>query len=257
MRKDMNKVLVERPRRGKEGDAKAARWRNDFAGPVQLGMRAGYGYRNLNENLSPLRRYLRAQVGRPWNKVYSEIASGIDRRNTVQQHVYQHIDGFIAVQVKVEGDRLIDLRRQYSYGLGASVTQDLYVDPCSGLIRVNKRYGSFRRKRIESERRRQAGLDARRRIVDECTQLHKLDENWFRVEVAPLPEEYVVEKTVDGRKAQRRVADWRFDVLLKRATSRLRYEDRAERMRLYGANDVYAVSKRQMSRREIKGNDLR
>ena len=41
MREDMYKVIVERPRRGKDGDAAAARLRNDFDGPVRLGMRAG------------------------------------------------------------------------------------------------------------------------------------------------------------------------------------------------------------------------
>ena len=31
-----------------------------------------YGYKSLNENLAPLRRYLVRQVDRPWNKVWSE-----------------------------------------------------------------------------------------------------------------------------------------------------------------------------------------
>ena len=109
MREDMYKVIVERPRRGKEGDALAARLRNDFDGPMRLGMRAGYGYRSLNENLAPLRRYLHAQIGRPWNKVFSEICAGIDRRNTVQQHIHQHIRDFIAIDVDVREGRLVDL----------------------------------------------------------------------------------------------------------------------------------------------------
>jgi hypothetical protein len=48
MREDMYKVIVERPRRAKEGDAIAARLRKDFDWPVRLGMRAGYGSRSLN-----------------------------------------------------------------------------------------------------------------------------------------------------------------------------------------------------------------
>lgn len=101
MREDMYKVIVERPRRGKYGYDTAARRRNDFEGSASLGMRAGYGYRALNENLAPLRRYLRAQVGRPWNKVFSEICAGIDGRNSMQQHIRQHIDDFIATKVEV------------------------------------------------------------------------------------------------------------------------------------------------------------
>src|SRR5262249_33610232 len=53
MREDISKVVVERPREHKSGDANAKRRRNDFDGPQFLGIRAGYGYRHLNENLSP------------------------------------------------------------------------------------------------------------------------------------------------------------------------------------------------------------
>src|SRR5580658_3830432 len=122
MREDMYKVIVERPRRGKERDAIAARLRNDLDGPMRLGIRAGYGYCSLNENLAPLRRYLRAQIGRPWNKVFSEICAGIDRRNTVQHHIHRHLRDFIAVDVAARGGRLV---------------QELYVDTRTGLIRPN------------------------------------------------------------------------------------------------------------------------
>jgi hypothetical protein len=81
MREDMYKVIVERPRRGKDGYAAAARLRNDHSGPTRLRTRAGYGYHSLNENLTPLRGYLRAQFGRPWDKVFSEICANIDRRS--------------------------------------------------------------------------------------------------------------------------------------------------------------------------------
>src|SRR6185437_7346824 len=83
MRSDMYKVIVERPRSGKRTRPAALRLRNDLDGPMRLGMRACYDYLDLNENLQPLRRYLRAQLGRPWDKVYSEICARIDRRNTV------------------------------------------------------------------------------------------------------------------------------------------------------------------------------
>jgi hypothetical protein len=254
MRKDMNKVLVERPRRRKADYAEAERRRNDLDGPMHLGMRAGFGRPWLNENLSPLRRYLRAQVGRPWNKVYSEIAAGIDRRNTVQQHVYQHIDDFIAMQVELDGERLVDLRRLGSrrYGEYATVTQELYVDPRTGLIRVNKQYRAWSRERAEDRRKSQAELDARRRIVDGDTQLHRLDDHWFLVEMAPLPEIRMTEVNVRGRLVPKRVADSRFDVVLKREMSRLHYHDRVERQEFYGSDEVYAASKRQMSNRELK-----
>jgi hypothetical protein len=45
-------------------------------------MRAGYGYRSLNENLAPLRRYLRAQLGRPWDDEETLFPTG----NATREH---------------------------------------------------------------------------------------------------------------------------------------------------------------------------
>lgn len=132
MRSDMHKVIVERPRRSKDLNARALRLRNRLDGPSHLGMRIGYGYRELNENLAPLRRYLRSQVGRPWNKVFGEICSRIDRRNPVQQHIHQHIDQFIVTQVQIRDGRLIECGKFGPRPLVAG--NELYVDPRTGLI---------------------------------------------------------------------------------------------------------------------------
>lgn len=253
MREDMFKVIVERPRRYKGADAQAARWRDDIEGPQYLGMRAGYGYRALNENLNPLRRYLRSQVGRPWSKVYSEIAENIDRRNTVQQHIYQHIDDFIAVQVELREDgRLVDLNQRY--GSGGEVTQELYVDPRTALIRVNKKYRSWKQRRDERKQAQQAGIDARRPVIDPETQLLQLAGEWFEVQVAPLPPGSVTVIVVDGQEKRSKLES-RFDVVLKRKTSR--FEEEKERSRLYGSEALYAVAKRQLSRRELRVHGLR
>lgn len=76
MREDMARVIVERPRiiprscrKGRFPDLENL--------PACEGMRRAHrGERkHLNENLAPLRRYLTSQVGRPWAKVYSEIAA--------------------------------------------------------------------------------------------------------------------------------------------------------------------------------------
>jgi hypothetical protein len=254
MREDMAKVLVERPRRYKGDDAEAVRRRNDFDGPQFLGIRTGYGYRALNENLSPLQRYLRAQLGRPWNKVYGEIASGIDRRNIVQQHICQHLDDFIAIQVGIRGNKLIDLRR-HRYWKNETIGQELYVDPRTGLVRRNKHYRAWKREKAERDRLRQAEIGARRRVINSRTQLLLLEGAWFEVDVESLPAVRIVETVVQGRVSRKRVADRRFDVVMKQQTSLEEHAD--ERAHLYGCRSVYAVAKRQLSRREIKAHDLR
>src|SRR6185437_8674330 len=111
MRSDMYKVIVERPRRSKDLKARALRFRNSLDGPSHLGMRVGYGYRELNENLAPLRRYLHSQVARPWNKVFGEICWRIDRRDPVQRHIHQHIGQLIVTQVEIRDGKLIEHRK--------------------------------------------------------------------------------------------------------------------------------------------------
>jgi hypothetical protein len=254
MREDMYKVIVERPRRGKSGSARAARQRNDPDGPTRLGMRAGYGYLRLNENLSPLRRYLHAQVGRPWNKVFAEICAQIDRRHTVQQHIHQHIRQFIAVDVGVRDGRLVDLTVPL---YDDEVRQPLYVDPRTGLIRPNKGYRSWQRAAAEKRRREVAEIAARRRVLDERTMLMLLDGIWFQVVVDALPRERLIEVIADGRPQRQLAAESRYDAVLRRHVSRAVRGDGERCAQLYGARQLYAVSKRQLSSREIRVHRLR
>lgn len=258
MREDMYKVIVERPRRGKERDSVAARLRNDLNGPERLGTRAGYGYRSLNENLAPLRRYLHAQIGRPWNKVFSEICANIDRRNTVQQHIHQHIRDFIAVDVGVRDGRLVDLANRWEFlRSNSGISQELYVDPRTRLIRLNKGYRSWRHGAAERRRREQLEIEDRRRMLDERTFLLLLGDAWFRVEVDVLPREHFVENADHWGPHRQLVAEPRYDVVLRRRVSRTTRADVDECKRLYGSSDFYAVSKRQISTREIRAHELR
>jgi hypothetical protein len=255
MREDMFKVIVERPRRRstKRVEASVIRLRDDLDGPARLGMRVGYDYRELNENLVPLRRYLEAQVGRPWNKVFGEIRERIDRRNTVQQHVHQHVRDFIAVDVARRDGKLVNLSRPYSWAPW-TIYQELYVDPDTGLVRRNKDAGEWCRTykaRLESE---QAETRARRRVLGPDTQLLLVSGLWFRVVVGKLPEAVVTHAIVKGRRVRQLRAESRYDVVLRKLVSRERNDE--ERMFLYGAGHFFAMSKRQLSRREIKSHGL-
>lgn len=258
MREDMYKVIVERPRRGKDGSANAKRLRNDWDGPARLGTRAGYGSRSLNENLAPLRRYLHAQVGRPWNTVFSEICAGIDRRNTVQQHIHQHIGDFIAIHVEARRGQWVDLADRWrSFRPDSGMSQELYVDPRTGLIRRNKNYRSWRQYTAARRRRERAETTARRRVVDERTVLLRLDDIWYRVEVATLPQARAAGHFDDGEAHKPVATEPRYDVVLRRNVSRAVAADMRRCNYLYGSSDLYAVSKRQLSTRDIKAHQLR
>src|SRR5262249_8546342 len=80
------------------------RWKNDFENaPSKEAMGRVYRDKELNENLQPLVRYLREQVGRPWNNVYSDIAARISCTNVVQKHVLDHLRDFVALHARIEG----------------------------------------------------------------------------------------------------------------------------------------------------------
>src|SRR5687767_13668540 len=233
MRDDMAKVIVERPRHG--GGVKYPRnsvrmtdrvpmvdWhrRQSMRRPWEQGCRGWYGAngkKSLNENLAPLRRYLRSQVGRPWDKVYGEICQRIDRSSAVQLHVWQHLSDFVCTDP-------ISVAGLLERGGGFWRRTEMYVDPHTGLLRVTKQRPRRRWKAREPEG--YVRIDAGR-----CCK--RIDGLWYEVELRPVP------KVGDRCDV--------FDVVLKKSGP----FSRDELHECYG-REVYAVKKRQLNKREIR-----
>lgn len=136
MRSDFHEVLIERPRRGmriktrRDGKPQVRLWDGEdgFERCVP-----GRPHRTkwFDDHLSPLRRWLRTQCNRPWDKVYSELCAGIDTRSVVGQHLRDH-----AMQ-EVERHCLLDTRGRpwkIHYDEYRAV-EGLYVHPRTGLLR--------------------------------------------------------------------------------------------------------------------------
>lgn len=243
MRADMAKVLVERPRFGSRdpnGPGKSYRRRlarYASAGedpPAREGMRAG-GNRTkcFNEHLAPLRRFLGTHTGRPWAKVYAEIAAHVRPTNVVQKHILTHLFQYVAVSVaEIDGEpcdpATEEPLRSRAWG------PMWYVCPRTGLLRAVPRMN-----RREARQRWQNRPD--RRLVrptqvvsiDDTRQCHRYPDRWEMVTLAPLPTCF-----------NKRV----WDVLRKRPVS---VGDEATAQQLYGAK-VYAVARRPLSRAELR-----
>jgi hypothetical protein len=255
MRKDMFKVIVERPRWGSGARARnrAVDLDDEASARETTAHRDRDRFKSLNENLNPLKRWLEAQVGRPWDKVYAELCEGIDRRSTVQQHIHQHVEDFVAV-------RVVRVRGELWSGNGLrpmpleQVRQRLYVDPDTGLLRANR--AAIRARRAEraawSMRRRRAGeCPHPRRIVSATLQLHRLDGLWFAVEVRTIPP------------APPQGSHWReapFDVLRQCNAWQLPawhdVDGQLANATLYGRHDAFAAGKRQLDRNELRRHGL-
>lgn len=242
MRKDMSKVIVERPRSGRSwAGLRTGRTRalvDDDGEPIRAkGAREPQGRerreKQLNETLNPLKRYLASNVGRPWNTVYSEISEHLKPTSTVQQHVRDHLQDFVATSTRMRAGVVVVAPR---FGGERPLEDDwslYYVHPRTGLLRKNERYKRWNARRREERVAAEKELATRMRVVDSRTQLHRLKDGiWWEVKLG---------KIGDGREV---------DVVLAAGLSKL-----APRV-LYGREDARAIAKRQLNKAEKKKFDL-
>jgi hypothetical protein len=232
----MAKVIVERPRWG--GGAKYPRAvpRSDNRHPMEdLPRRTsarrpwqaeGRGQKFLNENLAPLRRYLRSQVGRPWDKVYSEIRQRINPDSAVQLHIWQHLMEYVCTDPHVVTGEVghvgfLKFRRSFA-------SFPYYVDPKCGLLRANSEYG--RRWRHGPTRPEQPWPGVVE--VDEGHALVPLEGIWFELQLSPEP---------------RGLQGVVYDHVLRRAI-----DIGGRDFRFYRGQRVYVSGKRQLNKREIR-----
>jgi hypothetical protein len=243
MRKDMSKVIVERPRTGRAAAGlRPGRTRaltDDDGEPIRAkGAREPKGReaktKRLNETLNPLKRYLASNIGRPWNKVYSEISEHLKPSSTVQQHVRDHIEDFVAIKTRMKAGQVMVTPRFGGEKPLADHHSLYYVHPRTGILRKNEHYArwgaTWRAARLKAE----ADLAQRMRIIDEKTQAHLFDGAWWEVKLAKIPASALYTDVVHRAKLSRMAAE-----------------------KLYGRAGVYARDKRQLSKAEIKRLKLR
>jgi hypothetical protein len=239
MRADMAKVIVERPRKkGRawkkpKGYQRQMRRYGDDGPPSREGIKACWqdGAKFLNEHLGPLRRYLDKQVGRPWDKVFSEICAHIDRSSAVQDHVRDHVEDYVATHVFLVDGVPCNGEGGWTYGqpLHQFRYRPWYVCPRTGLLR--------RVKKVSRKRKQPPKKESPPKFipVSETLQCRFLGDAWHLVTLKPLP-------TLDRHRE--RCTD--VDILLNLPAAKLTPEDARQH---YGAQ-VYAVAQRRLARRE-------
>jgi len=144
MRKDMSKVVIERPRSGHSLPGYKTRLRIRHYDPEKdyedlpkrvSGSRSKYvragETKYFSDFLSPLRRFLRTNVGRPWDKVYSEMKESLDDRKVIGRHVFEHVDREVVTHPLIGDDGEL---YQLEYDGRLWPVREFYVDPRSGLL---------------------------------------------------------------------------------------------------------------------------
>lgn len=241
MRKDMSKVIVERPRTGRAaGDLRPGRTRavvDDDGEPLRTrtplkGDRERRSKR-LNETLNPLKRYLGKQVGHPWDKVFSEIAENLKVTSTVQQHVRDHVEDFVAIRTRMKAGKVVTAASRWG---GERALEDdyrrYYVHPRTGFLRENPNWGGWNARRRAKRAAEDAERAKRMREIDPRTQAHKFkDGTWWEVRLG-------------------KASALEPDVVLAAGLSTLTPD------KLYGRHGVRAIAKRVLSKAEKKSLGL-
>ena len=158
MREDLHKVVTERPRYGHASkslkthrsirelhfEPDSDKYAMPKRGKMLMNSREHGPWmesKEFSDLINPLKRWLFKQVGRRWDKVYSELTENIPRGNKVNDHLYGHI--FTYVQLKVEmrvvkttsrGKQILrPFRAAYGYARKLD-DRDLYVHPQTGIL---------------------------------------------------------------------------------------------------------------------------
>jgi hypothetical protein len=140
MRHDMQSVIIERPRAGGHG-ARRRRKKNflkdyyqERETPVtQEGMRlwAEWNTKSQTDVLGPLRGFLQKNVGRPWDKVWSEICRQC--RGFMGDHLKTHVRQLVEEKVTIDRDGTVrGSKGQPVYG--GRFWHPFYVHPETGLL---------------------------------------------------------------------------------------------------------------------------
>jgi len=222
----MAQVIVERPRHGSRMPSRKKGYRK-FTQSVpledqprrepMLGHWRGL-WKSLNEHLGPMRRFLRSNIGRPWNKVHQALCEHVSFNNAVQAHVLSHIDQYVHRHVEVIDSSHVHLKLPRWY-YGHRLQQgEMYICPCTGLLKA-----------VRSDKRKQPPT----KVPNGPTQQSLWHDGiWWDVQLRKLPDD-------PGEL---------WDVWLERNVAELTQKDLIV---AYGGQ-LFAVSKRPLTRAETK-----
>lgn len=151
-------------------------------------------------------------------------------------HVFLHIEDYVAINVQIDRrGRLVAQggHRSFTRVLREDWHQELFVDPCSGILRRSRSLPQWR----SAQKRRVAGPKDREPdpiVLDEWRELHRIDGIWYEVTFAPFPQPR-------RRLDENGVETWEnqsvFDLLQRRWIT---------------DGDRYAVAKSQISKAQLK-----
>lgn len=176
--------------------------------------------KSLSDCLGPLRRFLRSKVGQPWDDVYSELCRQLDTKTMAGQHVLSHLWHYVERHVEsIDGIFYSKSSSVYRTRLDRSRYEQFYVHPETGILCASAKIP-------RKNKQPKPNLDVV--SIDGYHQYRKINNIWYLVTFADFPTS----------------SDRAIDILHGQI-------DHCKAIHINGRN-IYAVSKRQCNKKEIK-----
>jgi len=108
MRSDMKDIIIDVTRKGADVFPKNRHFDEDSPTKVSIRPKGDAERKSQDDRLAPLRRALSKNVGRPWDKVYSEICANNSLHTLRGYHLRLHVEYFVTLDCRREGKRIVD-----------------------------------------------------------------------------------------------------------------------------------------------------
>jgi hypothetical protein len=208
MRKDLNKLLCEHERWGSSNSFKDVRHMNQLSFsngadeedlPAREGIKKRYRIKgndkSFGDNLNALYGFVRKNLGKQWNDVYSIVCRQYRMSTVINTHILEHLEQIVKTQVFIK-DGVMYYNDNYRSGprtMDDWGAPDYFVHPETGILSKNHLAKPYQQR----DRERKAEAEAEKakwvRKIDANKELRKRksDGIWFVCELEKLPRQVV------------------------------------------------------------------
>lgn len=195
MRSDMRKVVTEAPRAGSSNKSLKTGHRlskddydkddSPYRHPISRYRQHGYDAKEFSDVLGPLRRFLRKNVGRPWDMIYSEMSQSLDNRTVSGRHIWTHVFGEVIEHCEIREDGKVYEKRNRHYPYDTPI-EGLYIHPVSRIL-CYKEVIPWRKKFPQTNYKLMKLIESYGYQFDRCTPKF-VQKNWIVVDELRLLE---------------------------------------------------------------------
>lgn len=199
--------------------------------------------KEFSDNSNPIRGFVRKNVGRKWDDVFSEFCDIYDQRSVLTKHLFQHLKQYVERKLQIVDGKLGTYSKWCGFQSLESGWFDYYVDPRDGILKHNEYsvgYKTIARKRRQQEAEEKAKVC---KYINETTELHLLNGIWFEIKFELFEGTRKLHRSTGSYSIYYNYTEypWKYDILLKEAVQKPRV----------------AIKKRTLSKKELRDYGIR